>query len=1101
MTLRTHTSPTPTPTVVTRRPQVQTDTTTTSPSQSPSNMSSRESPRLRRRSRSADCIVVPQENETPKSWVPPENPLRNRASIIASSPPNKSVRYGSPANKIGLYATVTARDKNGRLPKEKKTSAFSSSRHAVSGRLPELYVSSPSSVRLRGTPNAGTEVLSTRNKGNAVPFNWDSCPLASRKHTRVTLNGCFNKAKEFLTDLQMKKVVTEEAYQFRARMQRMIPLFKVGALSFGVTPAERRSLLLGNMLETFSVYVRFPHSFSQNTQTCVECIGKDTVESVVDRVLSMTKRGTEKSSQKVVQISGHTNLFIFDITTPLCELVYVQQCIQRRHKIEFSVLDKKDVVLPDGNPLPLPFPAPEVWGHEKLKHFEWLHDEEDLGFDVEEEQVIDASTLRKPFQLKILCVENFKPEMLSRFCDKAKAAKPDNWNYYVQTTLYNGDRLIAPAMMTEQQTSTVWAEWLNSETDICLLPLDTVMCVTFFGVYRSGAPTPLGGATIPLYSFDNVLMSGVYHIQLYPGIAGNISAPRVRNDDPDTFILVFEAERPPRPIVSLPMLIKKLERRDARHGFGIKVPKEDFDVVQATLKKNAIDPLSAQERELLWKWKEYCLSISGSTALLLSSVPWTDPRQCEKAHRLLQNLGLIDPLHAFQLLGGAYADRGVRDYAVRCLAQVSDHMLVTHMHLLVQLLKFEPHHDSALARFLLFRALRNRTLVGHHFFWALKIEAAGQHMRDRCALLLEVYLESSDEHGDEILGQLALINRLQSIADVVKSTKKERRTPLLRELLASFDSDIEQDGLTFQLPVKPSMMITGFDVNKCRCMDSNAAPLWLVFRLKDAFTTSAAFIFKSGDDLRQDILTLQAFSVMDQLWSEVGLDMHMSIYSIVSTARMSGFIEVIPNAATSSTIQKEAGGLVGALQKTPLNDWLRQHNSGPMYTEAVNNFVISCAAYSVASYIIGLGDRHNDNLMITKEGHLFHIDFAHFLGNIMKVGPYKREKGPFVFTPEFMHVMGDSQSPFYISYLNLCCISYNVLRKNANIFISLFTLMLSADIPQLQQQQDIIYLRDALALNLSEDEAAATFKSLVEISLNTFTTQVLFFTHNLAHPD
>lgn len=308
------------------------------------------------------------------------------------------------------------------------------------------------------------------------------------------------------------------------------------------------------------------------------------------------------------------------------------------------------------------------------------------------------------------------------------------------------------------------------------------------------------------------------------------------------------------------------------------------------------------------------------------------------------------------------------------------------------------------------------------------------------------------------------------------------------------------DGIT--LPLDARMRVGGFVVNKCKAMDSFTVPLWLVFENKEETGEPITVIYKSGDDLRQDALTLQLFRVMDELWKREGLDMKLTTYGVVPTGADEGFIEVVLNSATVADIAKYAGGATAVFNPQTIANWLKQHNPDETkYNLAVENFIYSCAGYCVACYIIGIGDRHNDNIMVSNNGHMFHIDFAHFLGNVLKFGPIVRDKAPFVLTPEMVYVMGGRESIQFQRFIQLCCRAYNIIRKHASQLTTLFAMVLSSGIPQLSTKSDLNYLTKALALELTEAEASRTFTSLTYKSLDTKTTQLNFAVHILAHRD
>nr|XP_015818905.2 phosphatidylinositol 4,5-bisphosphate 3-kinase catalytic subunit beta isoform [Nothobranchius furzeri] len=530
------------------------------------------------------------------------------------------------------------------------------------------------------------------------------------------------------------------------------------------------------------------------------------------------------------------------------------------------------------------------------------------------------------------------------------------------------------------------------------------------------------------------------------------------------------------------------------------------------MERDPLSQLCENEKDLIWTLRYDCReNFPQSLPKLLLSVKWSKHEDMAQLQALLQIWPKLSPRDALELLDFNYPDQYVREYAVSCLHDMSDEELLQYLLQLVQVLRYEPYYDCPLTHFLLERAQRNRK-IGHFLFWHLRSEIHMPAVSVQFALILEAYCRGSIPHIEVLKKQVEALSKLKSVNELIKlGTIKNARSKTKEAMLTkeAMMTCLRQSGYSEALsdltsPLNPSVLLSDINVEKCRYMDSKMKPLWIVYNNKLMSGDALGIIFKNGDDLRQDMLTLQILRLMDLLWKESSLDLRIVPYGCLATGDRAGLIEVVSSADTIANIQLTSSNVAAAaaFNKDALLNWLKERNSGDALDRAIEEFTLSCAGYCVATYVLGIGDRHSDNIMVRSTGQLFHIDFGHILGNFKSKFGIKRERVPFILTHDFIHVIQEGKTgntEKFGSFRKYCEEAYLILRRNGNLFITLFALMLTAGLPELTSVKDIQYLKDSLALGKNDDEALKQFRQKFDEALReSWTTKVNWMAHNVA---
>ena len=701
--------------------------------------------------------------------------------------------------------------------------------------------------------------------------------------------------------------------------------------------------------------------------------------------------------------------------------------------------------------------------------------------------------------------------------------------YFVEAQLYHGSRSVGTVELSPQAKPEVslrsysyvpFDVKLDLGARINILPLESRVVLTVFGLRQLAQPDnenpkyireEVGWTAVQCFSFDHKLIQGPHLLTLWPSDTDRRLPPAPHSSDhPQTHscpLLCIEFTDYPGDVV-FPEIIPLPPKPMNFNDLDVNTQQQLKDIVERDI--FTFNRGDAEDREVLWEKRHYLQHEPAALAKVLLAAHSWDQSCLPDLHSMVLNWAPPAPSDALHLLLPSFADTVVRTKAIDWLRGLGSDQLLTYLPQLVQAVKHEAWDNNAVARMLLERAITCPRLA-HHLYWlfnqCLPQQTSMSGVRDvvldcryrrRLQLITKTLLVICGSKLEKrLLSQEALLRSLYETAMHIKDVKDSQRMGILFEKLEHINEMLKS--CQTSLPLSPALVVSGVEVRSCAYYNSFTVPLKLAFHSAEPNTEYINAIFKVGDDLRQDMLVIQMIRLMDKLWLEVGLDLKIVTFNVVPTGDKIGIIELVKGAETLRQIQTEFG-VTGPFKDRPIAEWLAKQNPSALeYQRAVDNFTASCAGYCVATYILGICDRHNDNIMLKTTGHLFHIDFGKFLGDAQKFGNFKRDRTPFVLTADMAFVINGGVKPSekFHFFVDLCCQAFNVIRNNGHLLLYLFALMASSGISGVSWNA-VMFVQKALLQDHSAQEAGAFFARMIKDSLASKFTQVNFFIHNLA---
>ena len=498
---------------------------------------------------------------------------------------------------------------------------------------------------------------------------------------------------------------------------------------------------------------------------------------------------------------------------------------------------------------------------------------------------------------------------------------------------------------------------------------------------------------------------------------------------------------------------------------SLMVSETDNDKINDIILKTPSEELNNYDREVLWTNRFKIMENPKIISRLISCFNYNDPHHLIELEKLFENSKkYLNTIQSMELLNGYFTYESIRNFAVECLRKSPIEEINQYLFQLVQGLKYEKDVDNELARFLIEISVNYPFTIGHKFYWYLRSEMKNIFFQQKFALYLNVFLNKIGEEISKVFFNedflLKNIIKLTKIMEKKKKTNKEKIL-LFKNSINAFNELLKLSNREISLPYDYKVKIISLIPEKCIFKKKGELSLFFFsFKNADPLSEEINTLFNTNKDLRLNMVTIQIFNAIRNLWSDNNLHLKMQLYNIITTDYNQGLTEIINNSEKLSVIMTTISKKIHLFKKdNPVKNWLELTCKIPS-KEYLNNFLFSVCAYLICNFVLGVNDRNNDNIKITFNGELFNIDLNNLFGlnenNELVKGVCNMK-----FNKEFMGVLENAK--LNKEFKEIIWEAYSILRNNREMLFSFLKILIISGIKEMDEN-NFKYIETSLNL-------------------------------------